>query len=127
MRVQAEEHVVETVRRDAVDVAVVHGAKEPEGGLGSRIITTVRVPTGPDDRAVVVTGDAVHSYETLAVVTVHARAEGRWTPLVHRLAVANSAGGEVRKASAWARGPWGGDTLLSSEFDEGFPPEANPS
>ena len=75
--------------------------------------------------AVDVTGGSLPGL--LIVQGVHGRAQG-WAYLSHRLLVLGPAN-ETLIQSAWALGPWGGDSVLRAMADietDALPPSADP-
>ena len=125
MRVQARLGIAAIVERDGIQSARLHAVNPPaEGeGAGDRICANVPLP----DSAVIESGFTLHGQ--VNVQTIRWRSEG-WAPKAHRVIILEWNGDRFSTpvaASAWAPGAWGGDSVLSKDFDPGLPPEANPA
>ena len=113
------------VERDGRASALLHAVNPPAGpeGAGDRICSNVAAP----DEAVIVTGLSLRGQ--VNVQAIRWRSED-WAAKVHRVMILEWGGERFSTpvaASAWASGPWGGDSVLSKDFDPGLPPEANPA
>ena len=125
VRVQARLGIAAIIERDGRQSARLHAVNPPaEGeGAGDRICANVPLP----DEAVIVTGLSLRGQVNVQVIRW--RSEG-WAPKVHRVVILEQDGERFTTpvaASAWAPGAWGGDSVLSKDFDPGLPPEANPA
>ena len=125
MRVQARLGITALVERDGRESARLHAVNPPanDDGAGDRICANVPLP----DEAVIVSGLSLRGQ--VNVQTIRWRSEG-WAPKVHRVMILEWGGERFSApvaASPWAPGAWGGDSILSKDFDPGLPPEANPT
>ena len=125
-----DENIPALVAREGKEAAAVHGRTAPADfeGAGDRIVTNVPLPDG----AVVVTdphgNDATRTVRALAVQAVRWRNDA-WAARTSRVVEhGEDRFSELRKASRWTPGEWGGEAILSSDWWEfGLPPEANPA
>ena len=125
MRVQARLGIADIAERDGIQSARLHAVNPPaeQEGAGDRICTNVPLP----DEAAIVTGLSLRGQ--VNVQAVRWRSEG-WAAKVHRVMILDWDGERFSTpiaASPWAPGAWGGDSVLSKDFDPGLPPEANPA
>ena len=123
MRIQARVGVVAIAERDGRQSARLHGINPPAGeeGAGDRICTNVPLP----DDALIVSGGALKPDAVVCVQTLRWRADG-WRAKTSRLVLlAGERFATPTLASTWAPGAWGGDSVLSADFDPGLPSEAN--
>ena len=125
MRIQARLGIADIVERDGIRSARLHGVNPPAEieSAGDRICANVPLPF----EAIIITGASEQGQ--VNVQTIRWRADD-WAARAHRAILLDWDGERFATpvaASAWAPGAWGGDSVLSKDFDPGLPPEANPA